>query len=33
MAAVREFHAEIVGLSPDEVQARLGDASRRQGAP
>jgi predicted phosphoribosyltransferase len=33
MAAVREFHTEIAGLSPDEVRAQLGDANRKQGAP
>ena len=33
MAAVREFHTEIAGLSPDEVRAQLGDTNRKQGAP
>jgi hypothetical protein len=33
MAAVREFHTEIAGLSPDEVRAQLGDANRKQGVP
>jgi hypothetical protein len=31
MAAVRSFEGEVAGLSPDEVQGRLTDASRRQG--
>ena len=31
MAAAREFHGEIAGLSQDEVQGRLSDAARRQG--
>jgi hypothetical protein len=33
MTAVREFHTEIAGLSPEEVQARLSDGTRQQGAP
>jgi hypothetical protein len=33
LAAVREFHGQIAGLSQDEVQGRLSDAARRQGAP
>ena len=32
MAAVHEFHGQITGLSQDEVQGRLSDAARRQGA-
>jgi hypothetical protein len=32
MAAVREFHGQIAGLSQDEVMGRLTDAARRQGA-
>ena len=31
MTAVRGFQAEVAGLSAEEVQARLTDASRRQG--
>jgi hypothetical protein len=31
MKAVREFHAEIAGLSPDDVRARLSDPNRQQG--
>lgn len=32
MAAVREFHGQIAGLSQDEIQGQLNDAARRQGA-
>lgn len=31
MAAAREFHGEIAGLSQGEIQGRLSEASRRQG--
>ena len=31
LAAVREFHGEIAGLSQDEIQGRLAEASQRQG--
>ncbi len=31
LAAVREFQSQTVGLSPDEIQGQLTDASRRQG--
>ncbi len=32
LAAVREFHAEVAGASPDEAIARLADTARRQGS-
>lgn len=32
LAAVRGFHAEVAGLSAPEVEARLANASRQQGA-
>ena len=31
MDAAREFHSQIAGLSQDELQGRLSEASRRQG--
>ena len=31
MAAVREFHSEIAGLSPDEVRTHLSKTNRKQG--
>jgi hypothetical protein len=33
MAAVREFHAEIAGLSTDEVRSHLSETNRKQGIP
>ena len=32
MTAVREFHGEIAGLSPDQVQAHLSETNGKQGA-
>ena len=31
MKAVREFHSEIAGLSPDEVRTHLSETNRKQG--
>ncbi|HEV2127128.1 MAG TPA: hypothetical protein VGR22_00740 [Thermomicrobiales bacterium] len=31
MAAVREFHSQIVGLSEEEIQGRLSESNRQQG--
>jgi hypothetical protein len=33
MAAVREFHGEIAGLSADDVRAQLDAANGKQGVP
>lgn len=31
MAAAREFHSQVAGLSEEEIQARMSEANRKQG--